>query len=187
MPEKKGSAYSAVRRLRNDPIEELVQDWEREMPELNTTGLGVVGRILFLAKEFAYLQQKVLRPLGLETWEYEVIAALRRQGEPFELAPTRLAELAQLTTGAITNRLDRLEARDLVVRRPDPSDRRALRIRLTSSGKTLAEEAVWVRMEAVREFLGSLTPSRVKSLEGLLGNLAVRGDLPFRRVGTGRP
>jgi DNA-binding MarR family transcriptional regulator len=83
--------------------------------------------------------RRVLQPLNLKTWEFEVLAALRSQGEPYQLVPSVLAKMSLLTTGAMTNRIDRLEARELVERKPDLADRRALYVLLTRKGIDLID------------------------------------------------
>jgi DNA-binding MarR family transcriptional regulator len=161
-----------------DLTELVLRDWSREMPDLDTTGLGAAGRISLLAKVLALQLQRVVSPFGLQIWEYEVLAALRRKGAPYELTPTQLAEVAFLTTGAITNRIDRLEARGLVVRRPNPDDRRGLRVALTESGRQLAERAAGARMAEIRKFFQVLTMQELETLEGLLRTLTTRDREP---------
>jgi len=99
----------------------------------------------------------------MEMWEFEVLAALRRQGEPFELPPSVLAKMSLLTTGAMTNRIDRLEERNLVERKPDPKDRRALLISLTQKGVDLIDRAIEVRADEAARIVNCLEePERVE-------------------------
>ena len=161
-----------------DLTELVLRDWSREMPDLDTTGLGAAAWISLLSKVLALQMQRVVSPFGLQIWEYEVLAALRRGGTPYQLTPTQLAQVAFLTTGAITNRIDRLEARGLVVRRPNPRDRRGLRVALTESGKELIERAACARMAEIREFFQVLTRQELEALEGLLRALTARDREP---------
>jgi DNA-binding MarR family transcriptional regulator len=112
----------------------------------------------------------------LELWEYDVLAALRRQGEPFELSPTMLAKLGMLTTGAMTNRIDRLEARELVERRPDPQDRRSLYVRLTEKGVDLIDLALAARMKCAAESVSALSDRETATLESLLRKLVLLSE-----------
>jgi DNA-binding MarR family transcriptional regulator len=146
-----------------DPVDELLKEWRKERPDLDTAGLAIVNRIWMLGKLIRRRTRKALRPLKLEMWEYEVLAALRRQGEPFELAPSVIAKMSMLTTGAMTNRIDRLEERDLVKRKPDPDDRRALYITLTQKGVDLIDRAIEIRAEEAASIVSRLQePERVE-------------------------
>ena len=146
-----------------DPVDELLKGWRRERPDLDTSGLAIVNRIWMLSKLIRRRTRKALRPVDLEMWEFEVLAALRRQGDPFELAPSVIAKMSMLTTGAMTNRIDRLEERALVERKPDPDDRRALYISLTQKGADLIDRAIEVRAEEAASIVSSLEePERVE-------------------------
>jgi DNA-binding MarR family transcriptional regulator len=110
--------------------------------------------------------------LKLELWEYDVLSALRRQGRPFALAATRLARETDLSGGAMTNRIDRLEARGLVRRRPDKDDRRGVIVILSARGRRVIDEAIRFRLEAARESLRSLSAAEQEELAGLLRRIA---------------
>ena len=103
-----------------DPVDQQLKQWRQERPDLDTSGLAIINRISILSKLISSRTRKALQPLNLELWEFEVLSALRRQGDPYELAPSVLAKMSMLTTGAMTNRIDRLEERNLVERKPDP-------------------------------------------------------------------
>ena len=107
-----------------DQVDELLQDWNAERPELDYSALGVVVRIQLLGKLLQRSAEAALRPLQLKLWEYDVLSALRRKGRPYEQPATELARLTMLTTGAMTTRIDRLEEKGLVTRTTDPNDRR---------------------------------------------------------------
>jgi DNA-binding MarR family transcriptional regulator len=113
----------------------------------------------------------VLAPFGLDNWSFDVLAALRRQGEPYHLSPTQLRRAALLTSGAMTNRIDRLEERNLVERLADPNDRRALRVHLTPEGLRLVDEAIEVRFRAAEELASRLTDEEMDQLTSLLRKL----------------
>ena len=107
--------------------------------------MGVVGRILRLAAGLQRRGEESLAPFNLSMWQFDVLATLRRAGAPFRLSPTQLMRAVMLTSGAMTNRLDRLETAGLVRREPDPADRRGLQIVLTSQGLKLVDHC-WIRL-----------------------------------------
>jgi len=146
-----------------DAVDQHLREWRTERPDLDTSGLGIVNRIWMLSKLIRRRTRKVLAPFEMEMWEFEVLAALRRQGEPFELPPSVLAKMSLLTTGAMTNRIDRLEERNLVERKPDPKDRRALLISLTQKGVDLIDRAIEVRADEAARIVNCLEePERVE-------------------------
>jgi DNA-binding MarR family transcriptional regulator len=139
-----------------DPVDKLLQQWAQERPELDCSSLSVVVRVLYLAKAFRQSAERALAPLDLKLWEYDVLSALRRQGPPFQLPATGLARASMLTTGAMTNRIDRLEERGLVCRATDPEDRRGVNVRLTERGRSLTDAAIEARLTAANEQLVAL-------------------------------
>lgn len=156
-----------------DLVEQHLDRWSKERPDLDSSPLAIVTRVNLLAKRFRRHTKRALRPFRLELWEYEVLSALRRQGEPFELPPTTLAKLGMLTTGAMTNRIDRLEDRGLVQRRPDPEDRRGLFVKLTPKGLELIDRAVAARLDSAAVSVAALSERESKHLEDLLKKLAL--------------
>ena len=146
-----------------DPVDQQLKQWRQERPDLDTSGLAIINRISMLSKLIKSRTRMALRPMNLETWEFEVLSALRRQGNPYELPPSVLAKMYLLTTGAMTNRIDRLEERDLVERKPDPEDRRALLVSLTQKGADLIDRAIEVREEEATNIVSCLKePERVE-------------------------
>jgi len=163
-----------------DPVDEQLGKWQQERPNLDTSGLAIVNRIWMLSKLIRSSTRKVLRPMDLEMWEFEVLSALRRQGAPYELPPSVLAKMSMLTTGAMTNRIDRLEERGLVKRKPDPEDRRALYVVLTQKGVKLIEEAVEIRAREAARIVSCLKEADRSKLGHLLRKLVLeaKGGLP---------
>jgi DNA-binding MarR family transcriptional regulator len=155
-----------------DAVDDILQQWSEERPELDTAPLGVVIRVMALYRSFYRDASKALLPLDLELWEYDVLSALRRQGQPFALAATKLARETDLSGGAMTNRIDRLEARGLVRRRPDKDDRRGVIVILSARGRRVIDEAIRFRLEAARESLRSLSAAEQEELAGLLRRIA---------------
>ena len=151
-----------------DATDKILDQWSAERPELDTAALGIVIRIMSLNRKFARAASAALEPLDLELWEYDVLSALRRQGSPFALPATRLARESELSTGAMTNRIDRLEDRGLVRRDADPDDRRSVRVVLTANGKRMIDEAIRYRLDAASDHLRALSADDQTRLAALL-------------------
>ena len=154
--------------MEKDPIDEILDQWSEERPDLDTASLGVVIRVMTLYRSFSRQATRALEPLDLELWEYDVLAALRRQGAPFALPATRLARETDLSSGAMTNRIDRLEARGLVRRRPDPHDRRGVNVSLTAKGRKLIDDAIQHRLDSAKDSLQALSNAQQRELARLL-------------------
>lgn len=160
-----------------DPVDRLLQQWAQERPELDCSRLSVVVRVLLLAKVFRQSAEKALAPLELKLWEYDVLSALRRQGPPFQLPATELARASMLTSGAMTNRIDRLEARGFVVRIPDAADRRGVNVRLTAAGQRLTDDAIEARLTAAHDQLEMLSAQERRAVsDGLRKIFAAVGS-----------
>lgn len=143
--------------MNEDTVERLVTQWNNELPGLPTGAMATIGRLLRAA---ALLERKLAGPLaelGLNGGEFDVLATLRRSGAPFRLTPTQLAQNLMLSSGAMTNRLDRLESRALIRRLSDPNDRRGTLIELTSAGRELIESAVAIHAANEEMILGAAT------------------------------
>lgn len=157
----------------SDSVTQLVDDWCREMPALDSSSLGVFGRISRLSAHTSRRAERWLTPLGL-TWEtFSMIATLRRSGAPFELRPGDLMRLSLLTSGAMTNRIDRVEELGLVERLRDPKDRRGVIVKLTYKGKTLAEDAITIHFKEMNALLNPLLVKDRSLLTEALAQLLV--------------
>ncbi|WP_367042424.1 MarR family transcriptional regulator [Streptomyces sp. Je 1-332] len=159
-----------------DAIDELRAQWHRERPDMDAAGLdamALVGRI----KRADHLLSKGMKPIfaehGLEFAEFDVLATLRRVGAPHELTAGGLLKTAMVTSGAITNRLDKLERKGLIERHPDPSDRRAIRVRLTEAGRELVDRAVVDHVTNEERMLAPLSAADRRALDGALRRLLV--------------
>lgn len=159
-----------------DLVDDILDQWFEEQPDLDMDALGVVVRVMTLNRRFADDAARALEPLGLELFEYDVLSALRRQGSPFSLPATALARETELSSGAMTNRIDRLEERGLVARRADPEDRRSVIVRLTARGRRAIDEAIGVRLEAAREALEHLSKAELRQLASLLRSVLLSAD-----------
>jgi DNA-binding MarR family transcriptional regulator len=134
--------------------------------------MGVVGRISRLSRLLDKELKDFFAGHGLEFWEFDVLATLRRSGAPFELSAGTLLKSAMVTSGAITNRVDRMAAKGLVQRLPDPGDRRGVRIRLTPDGLALIDKLMPLHVANERRLLAALGAEDSEALAGLLRILA---------------
>mgnify|MGYP001822604231 CR=1 FL=1 len=162
--------------MQNDVVDDILNQWSEERPELDTAPLSVVIRVMTLHRSFLREATRALEPLGLELWEYDVLSALRRQGEPYALPATGLAKATDLSSGAMTNRIDRLEERGLVSRRADEEDRRSVIVRLTRRGRKVIDEAIQHRLDAADESLRDLDSTQLRELANLLRTVVLSAE-----------
>ena len=154
--------------MRHDTVDRLQQDWEEQRPDLDSEPMGVVLRIQALAKKLGEQAEDSLQAFNLQWWQYDVLSALRRQGTPFVMAATELADATLLTTGAMTNRIDRLVSNKLVARQRDVKDRRRVLVRLTKKGLRVVEKATEARFQTALEAVTDLSDEQRKQLSDLL-------------------
>ncbi len=151
-----------------DTVDLLLSQWRTERPDLDVSALGISIRIEVLSKLLRRYTAASLAEVGLKTWEYDVLSALRRQGKPFSLPATELANASLLTPGAMTTRIDQLEAERLVKREPDPDDRRGVLIKLTPKGRAAVDRAIEARLEAAEFAIEGMTKKDRSAAEGTL-------------------
>jgi DNA-binding MarR family transcriptional regulator len=154
-----------------DEVDDLVQAWARERSDLDLAPVEVFSRISRLSRHLDLARKEAFSEHEIESWEFDVLAALRRAGAPYELSPGRLLRQTLVTSGTMTNRVDRLTARGLVERRPDPDDRRGVIVRLTADGKATVDAAFEGLVERERDLLAGLPSRERKQLAGLLRTL----------------
>ena len=154
-----------------DSIEPFVHAWHRERPDLESWPFAIFGRIWRLSTSLVSDAERWLAPIGLTFESFSVIVTLRRAGAPFEMNPTALYRESLLSSGAITNRIDRVEAAGLVKRLPDRNDRRGTIVRLTPKGRALADRAIKLHFEALAESLGGINKAERAQLTALLSKL----------------
>jgi DNA-binding MarR family transcriptional regulator len=154
-----------------DEVDELIDAWARERADLDLAPVAVFSRISRLARRLDKVRSDAFTAYDIETWEFDVLAALRRAGSPYELSPGRLLRQTLVTSGTMTNRVDRLAARGLVERHPDPDDRRGVLVRLTSEGKEAVDGAFTALLEAEQDLLADLPAPAQKDLADLLRRL----------------
>jgi len=156
-----------------DEVDDLSEAWARERPDLDLAPVAVFSRLGRLSRHLDLARRDAFTAHGIESWEFDVLAALRRAGTPYELSPGRLLRETLVTSGTMTNRVDRLAARGFVERYPDPEDRRGVLVRLTGDGKDAVDGAFTALLEAERSFLAGLSPADQEQLAGLLRTLLV--------------
>jgi DNA-binding MarR family transcriptional regulator len=155
-----------------DRAAKAVEQWKRERPDLDVSPMLVLGR---LNEASSLVARERLAPLfarfGLQAGEFDVLATLRRSGQPYALTPTALYEATMVTSGAMTNRLDRLEKAGLILRGPHPNDRRGIVVQLTENGLALIDAALTAHVANEHEILAGLTVAERDTLAGLLAKL----------------
>jgi DNA-binding MarR family transcriptional regulator len=154
-----------------DSVDRLLAEWRREKPNLDPEPVAIQGRVMRLAALFLRSTDDWLGPLGLGWEAFSLIVTLRRSGPPYALRPTDLLKESLLTSGAITNRIDKVEQLGLVERRADPQDRRSSLVRLTPKGRKLADQAIADHFAGVDGLLDVLNATEKRQLAGLLAQL----------------
>jgi DNA-binding MarR family transcriptional regulator len=157
-----------------DHVARIQAEWRRERPDLDVSPQGVIGRLHRIGAHLTEELCVVYRRHGLSEGEFDVLATLRRAGQPFERAPGELARFTMVTTGAMTKRIDRLEAAGLVARRPATGDGRGRVVGLTEPGRALIDQAFTDHMRNERRLLGTLAPDEARQLETLLASWLAR-------------
>jgi DNA-binding MarR family transcriptional regulator len=162
-----------IKRMGNvtDDIDRILGQWARERPDLDTEAMGVFGRIYRLSRLAGDATERAYARFGIARADFDVLATLRRSGDPFQLSPGALAASMMLSTGGTTARLDRLEKAGLVARSPDPNDRRGILVRLTPQGHAIADEAVAAGLAEQQRLLAHLSPEKSAQLSALLRDL----------------
>ncbi|GAB78001.1 transcriptional regulator, MarR family [Austwickia chelonae] len=164
-------AVPGIQPARTDEVDLIVAAWQRETPHLDVEPLQVLSRLTRLSRHLDRARKTAFAQHHLEVWEFDVISALRRSGDPYELSPGDLVKQTLSTSGTMTNRIDRLVERGLVERFPDPEDRRGVRVRLTDHGRTLSEDALAGLLDHERGILETLAPHERQALAELLARL----------------
>jgi DNA-binding MarR family transcriptional regulator len=154
-----------------DGVDLILEQWRRERPDLDSSPIGVIGRVSRLARELEQRLEPVYREHGLEPGWYDVLATLRRAGPPYRLRPTEFSGALMLTSSGTTKRLDRLEQAGLIARAPDPADRRGTLITLTDAGHALLDTAIEAHLANERRLLAALTEAEQRALADLLRKL----------------
>lgn len=156
-----------------DHVDHLVEQWAQERPELTTGALALTARVVRLQRFLDHHVDASLEEAGLNRGELNVLATLRRAGEPHELTPTELCRGLLLSSGAMTNRIDQLEERGYVRRIPDVDDRRRIRVALTADGRRVVDTAMDAQVAHLEAELGFLDTDERDRLSALLRRVLV--------------
>ena len=164
----------------DDAIDAVIAQWKNVRPEIDLWSMQILGRIARLARVLEKEQKKFLAEHGLEPFEFDVLTTIRRAGEPYELTASDLLKAALVTSGAITNRIDRMEVKGLVERVRDRDDRRLVRIKLTPQGRDVLDAIFGLHIANMEHILQPLDPlTREQLASGLRTLLESLGDTPL--------
>ncbi len=158
---------------RGDHVRHVLEQWQREAPELDRSPMGVVGRISRLAQLLQAELEPIFAAHDVNGGEFDVLAALRRAGRPYRLTPTELSKALMVTSGGMTKRLAALDGRGLIRRERDPNDGRSTTVSLTGDGKRLVETILPEHVANEERLLSELSTKQRADLAGLLETLAV--------------
>jgi len=164
----------------SDLVDELVEGFRHERPDLDLRALEAVCRLIFSGRLAEAHAERTLKPFGLNYTDLDVLGNLRRAGAPFELSPAALLRQAMITSGAMTACLDRLERAGLVTRHVRPEDRRSRIVRLTPKGKALIDKALTQRFGSAARAAARLKPEELETLNALMRRLAEALDAEAR-------
>lgn len=156
-----------------DEVDRIVAAWQRERPDLDVSPLEVLSRVSRLARHLDLARRHAFDQWGLVAWEFDVLSALRRSGEPYELSAGELVRQTLVTSGTMTNRIDRLVSRGMVARAHSASDRRTVLISLTAQGREAVDGALADLVEDEHGLLAELSAPEHACLAGLLRRLVV--------------
>ncbi|WGV98999.1 MarR family transcriptional regulator [Vibrio sp. YMD68] len=151
-----------------DEIERVIEQWAIEKPELDTEPMAMLGRLLRISKHLETQIADTHKRYDLKLGEFDVLATLRRSGKPFSLTPSDLINSMMLTSGAMTNRLDKLEKKGLIERSHSQEDRRSVHVKLTNDGLVLIDEMMMEHVAVQSNLVESLSDSQKKQLNQLL-------------------
>jgi DNA-binding MarR family transcriptional regulator len=154
-----------------DAVAAVLGQWRSERPDLDTSPIGIVGRVMRLSRLWDKEIKDFLAQHGLEPGEFDVLSTLRRSGEPYELTAGAFLKASLVTTGAITLRIDRMQAKDLVTRMPDAQDRRSVKIRLTPHGLEVIDRILPLHLANHARLIEALDERDKDSLAGILTHL----------------
>ncbi len=159
-----------------DEVDRIVAAWQRERPDLDVSPLEVLSRLSRLARYLDRARRAAFAEHGLEPWDFDVLSALRRAGAPYQLSPGQLTTQTLVTSGTMTNRVDRLAGQGLVERYPDPGDRRGVQVRLTGAGRERVDGAMADLVRREHELLADLGPDDRDALAATLRRLVAPFD-----------
>ena len=156
---------------KSDEVDALVAAWQRERPDLDVTPMHVLSRVTRLARHLDLARREAFAAHDIEAGEFDVLAALRRSGKPYELSPSQLIAANLVTSGTMTNRIDRLEQKNLVTRKPDPNDGRGVLVKLTTTGQNAVDAALTDLLERERILLAGISKTERNQLADVLRDI----------------
>ena len=165
-----------------DQVDRIVEAWRRERPDLDVAALALLARLFRAAHLADAVLGQQLAAHGLQPGWFDLLAALRRAGEPYALTPTQLMRTMMLSSGGMTKRLDRLADAGLVERRPDPNDRRGTLVRLTGLGRSTIDTLLPIHLTNEQRLLAPLDPAQQRTLDRLLRSLLANLEQQPRRA-----
>ncbi len=168
-----------------DEVDRIVDAWLRERPDLDFSPLQVLSRVDRLSKHLETARRAAFTRSSLQSWEFDVLAALRRAGTPYQLSPKALLQQTLVSSGTMTNRIDRLVERGFVQRLSDPSDGRGVLVRMTRAGLTHVDAAITRLVDAEAGILTGLNATDRARLGTLLHKLTLGFDGPGPGAGSG--
>lgn len=160
----------------HDEVDRIVDAWERERPGLDFSPLQVLSRVGRLARHLDRARRAAFTASELESWEFDVLSALRRAGQPYQLSPKALLQQTLVSSGTMTNRIDRLVGRNLVERRTDPHDGRGILVVMTDTGRSRVDTAISLLLAAETVLLDKLSKPDQERLAALLRKLSLDFD-----------
>ncbi len=160
----------------NDEVDRIVAAWREERPDLDFSPLEVLSRVGRLSRILDRERRRAFSRSELEVWEFDVLAALRRAGKPYQMSPKSLLQQTLVSSGTMTNRIDRLVDRGLVKRLEDPNDGRGVLVEMTNAGLTRVDAAITRLVDAEAALLGTLPRSEQKRLATALRSLSLTLD-----------
>jgi DNA-binding MarR family transcriptional regulator len=159
-----------------DEVDRIVAAWSRERGDLDFSPMQVLSRVGRLARHLERARRTAFAASDLELWEFDVLSALRRAGAPYQLSPKALLQQTLVSSGTMTNRIDRLVERGLVERRTDPNDGRGILVVMTDAGRERVDAAISMLLAAESELLERLSAADQERLSGLLRKLSLDFD-----------
>ncbi|RKS93631.1 MarR family transcriptional regulator [Microbacterium sp. AG790] len=160
----------------HDEVDRIVGAWGAQRPDLDFSPLEVLSRVDRLSRHLDRARREAFRRSDLEPWEWDVLSALRRAGEPYQLSPKQLLQQTLVSSGTMTNRIDRLVGRRLVRREADPGDGRSVLVTITDEGKTRVDAAITRLVDAEALLLSVLSRGDRERLAALLRKLSLGFD-----------
>ncbi|MET1053324.1 MAG: MarR family transcriptional regulator [Mycetocola sp.] len=160
----------------SDEVDRIVDAWQTERPDLDFAPLQVLSRVGRLTRHLDRARRTAFTRSKLESWEFDVLSALRRAGDPYTLSPKQLLQQTLVSSGTMTNRIDRLVASGLVERKADPGDGRGILVVMTATGLTRVDAAITRLVDAESELLSALSTADQLRLAALLRKLSLGFD-----------